>query len=151
MSDYQVMVDRHRHTFLRYRDNGKSQHFVTMIDGTIDTVQMPRNEYSQLKPHSCSPLHFAEKYLGSFLTISRSARAILGGILGETPAPEPVARPASFTSATVSLAQILEGTGIEVGVARKHLRKLVDKPGGRWEWPQEEAPRILSLIQEMGK
>lgn len=151
MSDYQVMIDRNAYTYLQYRDAGKTRHFVTMRDGTIDTIQIQKGEFSQLKPLSCTPEHFAQKYLNSYLTISRSARAILHGVLGQSESPQPVAERASFSGGTVSLAQILEGTGIELSVARKYLRKLIEKPSGRWEWPPEEAERVLSMVQEMRK
>lgn len=145
---YSVWVDSGRHTFLQYRDTGKTRHYVSMRDGSIDLVQMNRSEFIRLKPCASTPEHLASVYLKSFMSISRGARAILRGVLGESEDSAPAPSATSFTGGTVSLAQISEGRGWDLARARKFLRKLVDKPSGRWEWSPEEAQRIESILEE---
>lgn len=143
-----VYVDRSRHTFLEFRDTGKVKHYISMLDGTIDIIQMTPAEQKQLKPCSSTPEHFAQTYLNSFLEISRSAKAILKGILGtHSDIPENPGAP-RFTEGTVSLEQISQELNLDPSKCRKHLRKLVEKPGGRWAWSPEEAERITTLLKE---
>ena len=148
MSEHKVFVDAGRHTFLEFRDTGKVKHYVSMLDGTIDIIQMTPAEQKQLKPCASTPEHFAKTYLNSFLEVSRSAKAILKGILGtHSDIPENPSAP-RFTEGTVSLEQICEVSRWEPSRARKHLRKLVEKPGGRWAWSPEEAEKITTLLKE---
>lgn len=143
-----VWVDRNRHTFLEYRDTGKVRHYVTMMNGSIETIQMTPTEFKQLEPCLSTPEHFANTYLKSSLDISRSARAILSTILkgsGQS-VPEPSAT--SFSQGSVTLEQIVQENNWDAHKARKFLRKLVNKPGGRWAWPPEEAEKIVSMLKE---
>lgn len=152
MSDYQVFTDHNRHTFLQYRDMGKTRHYVAMLEGSIDCIQLSAKDFRGLKKYEkCTPEHFAEVYLKSHLPLSRSARAILRGVLGDSGDPAEGASDKKFSSGTVTLEEILEGTGISPQHARKFLRKTVDKPGGRWAWEPEEAARILEMLVEWNK
>lgn len=148
MEQAQVYVDRNRNTYLEYRDTGKVKHFVCMLDGSIDTVQLPPKDYKSFIPRDITPQHFAQKYLSSLLPISRSARAILRGFLGDSDEKTEAADSTRFTSGTVSLQEICEGNNWEPSRVRKHLRKLIEKPGGRWAWSPEEAERIVTIIRE---
>ena len=145
-----VYVDRSRHTFLEFRDTGKVKHFVTMLNGNIDIVQYSQSEQKSmgLKAHKSSPEHFARVYLSSFLEISRGARAILNGIIGHSSEPIRDTGATSFSGGTVSLEEIAQGLKLDPSKCRKHLRKLVEKPGGRWAWSPEEAEKISALLQE---
>ena len=145
-----VFVDRGRHTFLEFRDTGKVKHFVTMTNGVIEIIQLSVNEVKSngLKPHNSTPEHFARVYLSSYLEISRSARAILNGIIGHSEAHSPEPAATSFSGGSVSLEQICEGLKLDPSRCRKYLRKLVEKPGGRWAWSPEEAEKISSLLKE---
>jgi len=143
-----VFVDAARHTFLEFRDTGKVKHYVTMLNGNIDIIQLSPSEQKQLKPTTDTPEHFAKVYMDSYLDISRSARAILRGILGVTEESQPSDSGPRFTGGTVSLEQISQDLQLDPGKCRKHLRKLVEKPGGRWEWSPEEAEKITSLLKE---
>ena len=147
-SEYKVWVDSNRHTFLQYRDSGKVRHFVTMRDGSIDLVQLRYTEYIKFKPCKSTPLQFAQIYLKSTLWISRSARAILRGVLGETEEKSAQPEAPSFSGGTVTLGDISQVLGKEPSACRKHLRKLVSKPGGRWAWTPEEAEKVVSMLRE---
>ena len=143
-----VWVDRNRHTFLEYRDTGKVRHYVSMIGGSIEVMQMTPTEYKQLEPCLSTPEQFAKTYLKSTLGISRAARAILTGILGATGESVPAPSATSFHSGTVTLEQISEENNWNPSKARKHLRKLMDKPGGRWAWSPEDAEKIVTMLKE---
>jgi len=143
-----VFVDAARHTFLEFRDTGKVKHYVTMLNGNIDIIQLSPSEQKQLKLTTDTPEHFAKVYMDSYLDISRSARAILRGILGVTEESQPSDSGPRFTGGTVSLEQISLDLQLDPSKCRKHLRKLVEKPGGRWEWSPEEAEKITSLLKE---
>lgn len=143
-----VWVDRNRHTFLEYRDSGKVRHYVSMVNGSIEIVQMGQAEYKHLEHCLSTPEHFARIYLKSTLGISRAARAILSGILSDTGESVPEPSGASFSSGTVSLEQICEGFNWNPSKARKHLRKLMEKPGGRWAWSPEDAEKIVTMLKE---
>jgi len=86
--------------------------------------------------------------MDSYLDISRSARAILRGILGVTEESQPSDSGPRFTGGTVSLESICEALQLDPSKCRKHLRRLVEKPGGRWEWSSEGAEKITSLLKE---
>lgn len=148
MADYQVMVDNNRHTYLFYRDVGKTKHYVSSVEGRVDIVALGRQDQRYLKPCKGTPEHFAEVYLKSHMEISRGARAILRSVLGfpeDSPAP---GEAPSFSGGTVDIASISEALGKPASKCRKFLRKLIDKPGGRWEWPPEEAEKIKSMLME---
>jgi hypothetical protein len=148
MSEYQVFINHNRNTFLQYRDAGKTRHYVTMMDGSIDCIQLSAKDYRGLKVEKKStPEHFAEVYLKSHLSISRPARAILRAVLGESGDIQENPSDPRF-SGSVTLEQIAEGNNWEPSRCRKFLRKLVDKPGGRWAWPPEEAEKITNILRE---
>ena len=147
-TEYKVWVDSSRHTYLQYRDTGKVRHFITMESGSIDQVQLKYVDYVKLKPCKSTPEQFARVYLGSCLNISRGARAILRGILGAHTESEAPVEAARFSGGTVSLQEISEVLGKSPTECRKHLRKLVNKPGGRWVWSPEEAEKITNLLRE---
>ena len=143
-----VFVDAARHTFLEFRDTGKVKHYISMLDGSINIIQMTPSEQKQLKPCTSTPEHFAKTYLSSYLEISRSARAILKGILGDHAPTVENPSDTSFSGGTVSLEEISQVNNWCPSKARKHLRKLVEKPGGRWAWSPEEAEKITALLKE---
>jgi hypothetical protein len=149
MMEYKVFIDRNRYTYLQYRDGEKTRQFVSMISGKIDTVSLGRAEFNQLIEYTAqTPQHFAEVYLKSYMEISRAARAVLAGVLGgELPLTAEPSAP-SFSSGAVGLEEICEALKITPQVARKHLRKLVDKPGGRWEWEPDQAEKIKQMLTE---
>ena len=82
------------------------------------------------------------------MEISRSARAILAGVLGTEIAHTEEPSGPKFFSGAVGLEEICEALKITPQVARKHLRKLVDKPGGRWEWEPDQAEKIKQMLVE---
>ena len=147
-----VYVDRNRHTYLMFRDNEKTRQYVSMVGGQIEIIQLTRREWKELiRYKECTPEHFAEVYLKSTQDMSRQARAILKGILGQ---PEDKLSPTEsprFPEGVVGLPQILEGLSFSPSRARKHLRKLVNKTGGRWSWPFEEAQRIRTILEELDR
>lgn len=148
--EYSVWVDRNRSTYLQYREVGKTRHYVTMASGRIECEVLGYTEWKALKPiKNNTPENLACIYLNSFIPISSSARAILRGVLGNPEEPLENPRATSFRGGTVGIAEICEGLGIATNVARKHLRRLIDKPGGRWEWPPEEAEKISGMLKEL--
>ena len=144
-----VFVDRQRHTFLQYRDNGRTRHFVTMQDGTIECVALSPADYMRFKPVlNSTPEQFAKTYLSSYLPISRSARVVLRGILGQSEDLPAAGERASFSGGSVGIQEIALANNWDPSRCRKFLRKLVDKPGGRWEWSPEEADKITGMLKE---
>lgn len=144
-----IFIDHNRHVYLQYRDAGKTRHFVTLRDGSIDCVQLNAADYMRFKKYDKhDEKHFAETFLQSHLEISRQARIVLRGVLGYSSESEPVPAAASFSGGSVGLQQICDAGGWHPGKARKFLRKLVEKPGGRWEWTPEEATKISGMLKE---
>jgi len=149
MSEHLIFTDHNQHTYLQYRDAGKTRHFVTLRDGSIDCIQLSAKDFMRLKKHTKStPEHFAEVYLKSFLPMSRQARVVLRGILGYSAESEPTGDAPSFSGGTVGLQELAEVNNWEPSKCRKFLRKLVEKPGGRWEWSPEEAEKIVGMLRE---
>lgn len=149
MSEHPIFIDHNRHTYLQYRDAGKTRHFVTLRDGSIDCVQLSAKDYMRFKKYEKHDAqHFARVYLSSHLDISRQARVILRGILGQSEGAAAPEERASFSGGSVGLQQIAEAGGWEPSRCRKFLRKLVEKPGGRWEWSPEEAEKISAMLKE---
>lgn len=147
--EYKVFIDRNRHTYLLYRDSEKTKQFVSMVSGKIDTVSLSKSEFKDLIEYTLqTPQHFADIYLKSYMEISRAARAVLAGVLGTELAAVAEASAPSFSSGSVGLEEICEALKITPQVARKHLRKLVDKPGGRWEWEPDQAEKIKQMLVE---
>ena len=144
-----VYVDRHRHTYLMFRDNEKTRQYVSMINGQIEIIQLTRREWKELiRYKECTPEHFAEVYLKSTQDMSRQARAILKGILGQ---PEDKLSPTEsprFTSGVVGLGDICAAQGWNPSKVRKQLRKLMNKPGGRWNFTPDEADKIVTMVKE---
>ena len=149
MEECAIYLDFNRHTYLQYRDAGKTRHFVCLKNGSIECVQLQAKDFMRLKKYEKrTPQQFAETYLKSHLTITRQARVILRGILGqsgEIPA-DPAA--ASFSGGSVTLEQIAEANQWDATRCRKFLRKAVEKPGGRWAWAPEEAEKIQAMLKE---
>lgn len=149
MSEYQVFFDRNRHTYLQYRDAGKTRHFITMHTGTIECIQLTAKDFLRLRKYDKhGPEHFANTCLKSHLPITRSARVILRGLLGQSEAAGAPEERASFSGGSVGLPEILEGLALTPMEARKFLRKTVEKPGGRWEWCPDEAIKIRGMLKE---
>lgn len=149
MSQYAVYLDRNRHAHLQYRDAGKTRHFITMYTGTIECVQLTAKDYLRLRPYDKhSPEHFAELCLNSHLPITRSARIILRTLLGQSEVADSTEEQASFSGTSVSLEEIAQVNNWEPSKCRKHLRKMVEKPGGRWAWSPEEAEKIAAMLKE---
>ena len=149
MSEYQVFFDRNRHTYLQYRDAGKTRHFITMHTGTIECIQLTAKDFLRLRKYDKhGPEHFANTCLKSHLPITRSARVILRGLLGQSGAAGAPEERASFSGASVSLEEISQLNNWEPSKCRKFLRKLVEKPGGRWAWSPEEAEKITVMLKE---
>lgn len=149
MSEYQVFFDRNRHTYLQYRDAGKTRHFITMHTGTIECIQLTAKDFLRLRKYDKhGPEHYANTCLKSHLPITRSARVILRGLLGQSEATGAPEERASFSGASVSLDEIARMSNWEPSKCRKFLRKLVEKPGGRWAWSPEEAEKITIMLKE---
>lgn len=149
MSEYQVFVDRQRRAYLQYRAGEKSRQYVSIQGGGIDTVSLNKSEFNELIEYTAqTPQHFAQIYLNSYMEISRAARAILVAVLGMSAGSQPDAEGPKFSSGAVSLEEICEALKITPQVARKHLRKLIDKPGGRWAWEPEQAEKIKQMLIE---
>ena len=149
MSEYQVFFDRNRHTYLQYRDAGKTRHFITMHTGTIECIQLTAKDFLRLRKYDKhGPEHFANTCLKSHLPITRSARVILRGLLGQSEVAGAPEERASFSGTSVSLEEISQLNNWEPSKCRKFLRKLVEKPGGRWAWSPEEAEKITVMLKE---
>lgn len=149
MSEYQVFFDRNRHIYLQYRDAGKTRHFITMHTGTIECIQLTAKDFLRLRKYDKhGPEHFANTCLKSHLPITRSARVILRGLLGQSEATGATEERASFSGTSVSLEEISQLNNWEPSKCRKFLRKLVEKPGGRWAWSPEEAEKITVMLKE---
>lgn len=148
-STYQVYVDRNRHTYLMFRDNGKTRQYVSMLSGQIEIVQLSQKDFKDLILRTdTTPQQFAEVYLKSTQEISRSARAILRVVLGGLEEKSSTQEAPRFSSATVSLQEICENYRWNPSRVRKHLRKLMNKPGGRWVFTQDEAQKIINMVKE---
>ena len=144
-----IFIDFNRHTFLQYRDNGKTRSYVSMVDGTIDCVQLSSKDFKSLKPYTkTTPEHFAQTYLNSHLTISRSARAILRGILGDSGGEIEERSGPRFSSGVVTLEEIAAANNWNPSHCRKFLRKTMDKPGGRWTFSPDDADKVREMLKE---
>jgi len=149
MSDYKIFTDHNRHTYLQYRDNGKTRNYISMVDGTIDCIQLSKTDFIRLKPYIKSTTeHFAKTYLNSHLTISRAARAVLRGVLGDSGAENEASGDPRFSGGTVGIQEIALENNWEPSHCRRFLRKTLDKPGGRWVFSPEEAQRITEMLKE---
>ena len=145
----QIYIDRNSYTYLQYRDSGKVRHFVTLRSGSIECIQLTAKDFMRLRKYDKkSPADFAKTYLSSFLPISRQARVVLRGILGQAEGDMPPERGSSFTGGTVGIQEIAEANQWEPSKCRKFLRKMIEKPGGRWEWSPEEAQKIEAMLRE---
>lgn len=144
-----VYVDRNRHTYLMFRDNEKTRQYVSMVNGQIEIIQLTRREWKELiRYKECTPEHFAEVYLKSTQDMSRQARAILKSILGQ---PEEKLSPTEsprFPEGSISLQQLCEVYNWNPSKVRKQLRKLMNKPGGRWNFTPDEADKIVTMVKE---
>ena len=149
MEQYIIYLDYNRHSYLQYRDAGKTRHFVTLKGGSIDCVQLSAKDFMRLKKYEKrTPQQFAETYLSSPLAISRQAKVILRGVLGKSSETEGQQERASFSGGSVTLEEIAEANQWDPSRCRKFLRKTVEKPGGRWAWEPEEAGKIQSMLKE---
>ena len=149
MEAYQIFIDHNRHTYLQYRNNGKTRNFVSMVEGSIDCVQLSAKEFRSFKLYTkYTPEHFAKTYLKSHLAISRSARAVLRGILGDSSQENEGAGSPRFSEGTVGIQEIALENNWEPSHCRRFLRKAMDKPGGRWNFSPEEAQRVTEMLKE---
>ena len=149
MEHYGIFLDFNRHSYLQYRDAGKTRHFVTLKGGTIECVQLTAKDFMRLKKYDKrTPSQFAQTYLGSSLAISRQARVILRGILGQSEDSAPAEQQPSFSGGSVSLEEIAEANHWDPSRCRKFLRKAIEKPGGRWAWSPEEAEKVQAMLKE---
>lgn len=147
--EYRIYTDRNSYTYLQYRDSGKVRHFITLRTGTIECIQLTAKDFMRFRPYDKkTPAEFAKTYLNSFLPISRQARVILRGIIGESGEDAAASEATSFSGGTVGIQEICDANQWIPGKARKHLRKLIEKPGGRWEWSPEEAQKIEAMLKE---
>lgn len=149
MEQYTIYLDFNRHTYLQYRDAGKTRHFVTLKEGSIECVQLGAKDFMRFKKYDKrTPQQFAEIYLKSHLTISRQAKVILRGVLGYSE-DEPAANAAtSFSGGSVTLEEIAAVNQWDPSRCRKFLRKTIEKPGGRWAWTPEDAEKIQAMLKE---
>lgn len=152
MEAYKILIDHNRHTYLQYRDNGKTRNYVSMVDGTIDCVQLPVSGLKGFKVLlKTTPEHFAQTYLNSHLTISRSARAVLRGVLGfssDSGGENEGAGRSAFSAGTVGIQELAIENNWEPSHCRRFLRKTMDKPGGRWTFSPEEAQKVTNMLKE---
>ena len=149
MSEYSVHLDRNRHAYLQYRDAGKTRHFIILHQGSVECIQLTAKDFLRLRPYDKhGPEHFAQVCLNSHLPVARSARVILRGLLGQSEAADGSSERASFSGSSVSLEEICELNHWEPQKCRKFLRKLVEKPGGRWAWSPEEAEKVTLMLKE---
>lgn len=157
------MRDR-THTYLWLRDVKGKGVFLTMESGTIEVVKLNFSDdayhvthadiHWQLTPHQYDPILAFKKYHDSLLNKSEQAAEELAIILSLEPGPKPdkkvaeklaiVQVPSKAKKERVfggySLAEMCKELGIDPSEARKTLRnKRVEKPSGKWEWPNREA------------
>lgn len=147
----EVFINFNGNTFLSYRETDKVGCFVSLMSGSIETHQLTINEMRRMKLtryDKCTPQHFAEVYLSSHLAISPQARAILRPLVGLSEDSPEKFGDQKFLGGTVSLQEICEIYSWDPKQVRKQLRKLMDKPGGRWEWDPEEAQKVIAMVKE---
>lgn len=147
----EVYLDFNGHSYLKYREADKVWYFVSMVEGTIETIQMTINQMREvrLRIYEKSTVeNFARVYLSSYVAISNTARAILRPLAGYIQDHIGDSEPKKFSGGSVSLHEICEEKNWDPKVVRKHLRKIMDKPGGRWEWEPDEAVKIVEIISE---
>ena len=170
------LMDR-THSYLFLREKKEVGYFLTMADGSIEVVKIPREEdqfiiYRKnegeikdekiriipypLTPYNRDPLKAAQVYWKSTLPKSVAAERELRLILGLSPSevshPEESItggkRKKSSGNGATSLADICLELGIEPSKARKLLRGKVDKPGERWEWTdQKQIEKIRGILR----
>lgn len=151
MIEYKVYLDFNGHSFLKYREMERVWYFVTMVDGTIETVHMTPQEFrrKKLKPYDkSSPEKFAQVYWNSYVPMSTTARAILRPLVGEIEDTGTPVEPHKFSSGSVSLHEICEVNKWDCKKARKYLRRTMNKPGGRWEWEADHVDKIVTILRE---
>jgi len=161
------MRDR-THTYLWLRDENGKGVFLTMESGVIEVVKLNLADEAyhvihadvhwQLTPHPYDPILAFKKYHDSLLVKSEQATEELAAILSLEPGPKPtkkvvekLANPTTFNKAKkerisggYSLAELCKELGIDPSEARKALRnKKVEKPSGKWEWPNREAAEAV--------
>ena len=147
----EVYINFNGNTFLKYREVEKVWYFVSLVSGSIETVQLTFNEMRSqrlVKYDKSTPQHFAEIYLSSHLSISSQARAVLRPLLGLSGDSSEDSGGPKFSGGSVSLHEICELYSWDPKRVRKHLRKLMNKPGGRWEWDPEEAQKVVEMVKE---
>ncbi len=148
---HEVFINFNGNTFLSYRETEKVGCFVSLMSGSIETIQLTINEMRRMKlTHydKCTPEHFAKVYLSSYLPITSQARAILRPLVGISGDSIENLGDQKFSSGTVSLQEICEIYSWDPKQVRKHLRKLMNKPGGRWEWDPDEAQKVIAMVKE---
>ena len=149
MEAYKIFIDHNRYTYLQYRDNGKTRDYVSMVEGSIDCIKLSVRDLKGFKPYTKStPEHFAKTYLGSHLAISRAARAVLRGVLGDSSPENEGAGSPRFSEGTVGIQEIALENNWEPSHCRRFLRKAMEKPGGRWNFTPEEAQRVTEMLKE---
>ena len=150
--EYAIFLDHNRHALLQYRDTGKTRHYIGIVDGTIECLQLTQKDFRGLKPYAIrTPGHFAETYLKSTLPISRTARSILRSILGFSEGSDGPTENRSaprFQSLGVTIEQIAQENNWSASKCRKFLRKTMEKPGGRWVFSPEEAQNVVVMLKE---
>ena len=147
----EVFINFNGNTFLSYRETDKVGCFVSLMSGSIETHQLTINEMRRMRLtryDKCTPEHFAKVYLSSHLPITPQARAILRPLVGLFEDSREDFGGQKFSGGTVSLHEICEIHSWDPKQVRKQLRKLMDKPGGRWEWDPDEAQKVIAMVKE---
>lgn len=150
--EYAIFLDHNRKALLQYRDTGKARHYIGIVDGTIDCLQLTQKDFRGLKSYvKQTPEHFADTYLKSTLPISRPARAILRAVLGfqeGSDGPTENRSAPRFQSLGVTIEQLAQENNWSASKCRKFLRKTMEKPGGRWVFSPEEAQKVTDMLKE---
>lgn len=145
------------HSYILLTQDEFSGRFLTIDSGQVTVETLERVDgvfkvgHEDLTPFPYDVLKAARVYMDSTLTKTPEALAELEALSGDTPrvTPQPAApKPAKAVPVAkgggYSLADLCKEAGIDPGEARQRLRKAkVQKPGGRWEWPNAEAAKPL--------
>jgi hypothetical protein len=139
-----VFLDRHRHSFLRVRSGPKFHLMLTLESGEIDVIKVPLDseKMRSLIPYDYDYKKALRIYTESTLTRSAAAARELALILDggkELPTRKIVAPEFRPDGTIYTLEELAKEFDLAGNVARKILRKRLEKPGNRWMWDSAEA------------
>ena len=145
-----VFLDKERRSYIRVRTGPKFHVFLTMAEGFIDCVKMGihSEQFAALIPQ---PTYDYQKALRIYIesTLNRTPRAVQEMTLlldGSPDTPRRKIVAPECAEGEYTLEQLASEFNITPQVARKTLRKRMEKPAGRWVWPTPEAASLARNI-----